>query len=89
MNSFKKKGDWGEVSDLDMREYLLTWLAVCGKDVVSVDKAVEVDNLLDDEEEVHWSIAIDESFIEIIERRKLFKLTERAINYIIKEQHHA
>jgi hypothetical protein len=86
MNSFKS--DWGDITDERMREYLLTWLTVCGNDVVDIDTATEVDVMIGDIDELCWSIAIDEGFIsrgiQTIER--IYQLTDKAYDYIKGEQ---
>ncbi len=86
MNSFKS--DWGDITNERMREYLLTWLAVCGNEVVDIDTATEVDVMIGDIDELCWSIAIGEGFISrampTVER--IYQLTDKAYNYIKGEQ---
>jgi hypothetical protein len=88
MNSFKKKNDWGDVTDERMMEYLLTWLAVLGNEVVDIDEATEVDEIIGDIDELCWSIAIDEGFISRAkgEVERIYHLTDTAYDYIKGEQ---
>jgi hypothetical protein len=88
MNSFKKKNDWGDITDERMMEYLLTWLSVWGNEVVDIDKATEIDVMIGDIDELCWSIAIDEGFISraFREVERIYHLTDKAYDYIKGEQ---
>lgn len=64
MSCSKKDNNWHPyVTEEKMREYLLTWIAVCGDGTVSVLKSIEVDTIIGDTDELCWSKAVEIGFI--------------------------
>lgn len=82
----------GKVSAIRLREYILTWLAICGTDYVGFDVAMQVDNAIDDPTEECWSYAL---YYKYIERRNTsykndeeiqVRLTEKGLKLLKRKQ---
>lgn len=79
-----------KVSVIRMREYILTWLAICGTDYVGLEEAMQVDDAIDDQDEHCWSHALHYKYIERIEKGNdvdiQARLTEKGLKLLKRKQ---
>ena len=53
-----------EVNDEELRAYLLTWLMMYGRKWCSVEEAIEVDRMIDEEDDEDcWSVALEHDYL--------------------------
>jgi hypothetical protein len=80
----------GKVSAVRLREYILTWLAICGTDYVGLGEAIQVDDALDDPHEYCWSYALHYKYLERIEKGNdgdtQVRLTEKGLKLLKRKQ---
>ena len=81
--SYSRTTEWHEsVTDERMAEFIMTWLTMFGMDKTTLEKASDVDDAIDDEDEWCWSVALAEGFIKRDIDRENPRLTKKAIKFI-------